>query len=207
VNVSILDWKWRISSQEALIRQWLSVSEPVLDVGCGASSPLISLGLDELYGVDGFEPSAIAARESGAYKAVACREIIDYMCSVPDRAFSAVVGLDVIEHFPKEDGARLIQEMERVARRIVVIATPNGFLRQGSTENPHQVHLSGWSAADFIARSYAVKGLYGLKWLRGEGHELRIRRSSLLMAISHLTAPVALVFPRIAAGLICIKKI
>jgi hypothetical protein len=70
---------------------------------------------------------------------------------------------DVIEHIEKEDGFKFLDKLESVSR-IVVISTPNGFLRQDETthpelikENPYMKHLSGWSQEDFIERGYHVK--------------------------------------------------
>lgn len=69
------------------------------------------------------------------------------------RSFDLVYALDVIEHFNKADGARLLDEMERIAARRVLVFTPNGFMEQTSA-NPYQVHRSGWTREDFRARGY-----------------------------------------------------
>lgn len=89
-----------------------------------------------------------------------------------DRSFDLVFALDVIEHLEKPDGGRMLSEMERVARRRVLIFTPNGFYPQES-DDPWQVHRSGWTHADFRPRGYTVGlvdfdyGKHGLEPLRG----------------------------------------
>lgn len=73
-----------------------------------------------------------------------------------DRSVDSVFCLDVIEHLPKVDGLRLIEELDRVARRQVVILTPVGFMPQeGDVWGYHghevQRHLSAWQPEDFDA--------------------------------------------------------
>ncbi|HEX9029119.1 MAG TPA: class I SAM-dependent methyltransferase [Anaerolineales bacterium] len=82
------------------------------------------------------------------------------MAELPDRSVDTVFALDMIEHLEPEDGRRLLQEAERVARRQIAIFTPLGFYPQGC-QNPDgtdrwgmdgtswQVHRSGWLPEDF----------------------------------------------------------
>lgn len=72
-----------------------------------------------------------------------------------DRDYDLVYALDVIEHLEKADGRRLLNELERVARRRVLIFTPNGFQPQ-EDENPWNVHRSGWTPDDFRRRGYVT---------------------------------------------------
>jgi hypothetical protein len=77
-----------------------------------------------------------------------------------DKSVDTVFALDFIEHLEKEDGLRMLREAERVARRQVVIYTPQGFFPQ-SYEDPEktdrwgmdggywQTHRSGWEPEDF----------------------------------------------------------
>jgi len=199
------DWRWRYDSQIGRLESWLEGCASVLDVGCGANSPVAMVAGIKRYGVDGFAESVDKARIGGKYENVICAELLEYLGAQNSRAFDAVVALDVIEHFDREGGLRLMREMERVSAKKVIIATPNGFLPQAATENHHQEHLSGWPASDFLANGYEVKGLYGLKVLRGQGHESRIPSSSLLAWISWNTARIAENIPSLAAGLICQK--
>jgi len=66
-----------------------------------------------------------------------------------ENSFDCVLASDVIEHFSKEEGYKLIEMMEKIARRKVIIYTPNGFLKQGEYDNnPWQVHKSGWNVKE-----------------------------------------------------------
>lgn len=78
----------------------------------------------------------------------------------PDKSVDTVFAIDFIEHLEKEDGLNMIREAQRVARRQVVIFTPQGFFPQ-SYEDPQkldrwgmdggywQTHRSGWLPEDF----------------------------------------------------------
>jgi SAM-dependent methyltransferase len=201
-GVLVSDWSRRIEQQLRTLRELLKGCESVLDLGCGESSPLAAIRHVRKIGVDGWAKSLDAARSIGSHDEFICGDIFAVLNSLESSSVDAVVALDVIEHFEKPRGGLLLKEMERVARRRVIVTTPNGFLAQEGGDNPMQRHLCGWSPSEFFSRGYQVNGLYGPKWLRGFGHELRLPLSILLM-VSWLGAPMAFVRPTIAAGLIC----
>lgn len=76
----------------------------------------------------------------------------------PDKSVDTVFALDFIEHLEKEDGLLMLQEAQRVARRQVVVYTPNGFFPQAHNDEHDrwgmdggywQTHRSGWQMGDF----------------------------------------------------------
>lgn len=83
----------------------------------------------------------------------------DVLPSMPDGSVDTIFLLDVIEHLEKEDGLKLLQDCERVARRQIVIFTPLGFVPQQYEEGDvdawgfhgggWQTHRSGWTPEDF----------------------------------------------------------
>lgn len=63
--------------------------------------------------------------------------------------FDVVLLGDIIEHFEKEDGHRLLTELFRHTKNIV-ISTPYGYKAQGKVgDNIHEAHRSGWTLKDF----------------------------------------------------------
>jgi hypothetical protein len=77
-----------------------------------------------------------------------------------------VASLHCIEHLQKEDGIKLLDMMERLSGKLVIIETPNGFVHQSPTrDNPWQEHLSGWTINDFRSRGFKVRGISGMKFL------------------------------------------
>lgn len=60
----------------------------------------------------------------------------------------AILG-DIIEHFTKEDGLKLLRELFKHVEDIVIM-TPKGFLAHpAKDENKYEEHKSGWIIDDF----------------------------------------------------------
>ncbi len=157
------------------LRATLRNCESVLDVGCGRASPVRFIRHARVVGLDGFAPAIQEAQKLGTHDEYLVGDVRKLGQLFPSKSFDASVSLDVIEHLPKEDGWRLLDEMENVSRRAVIIFTPNGFVPQHSKDGDLQEHLSGWSVQDFQERGYKVLGMCGPKGLRGEYHIIKYR--------------------------------
>jgi len=156
------------------LRHALEDCENVLDVGCGCSMNLRWLGVKHPVGIEAHQPSCEKAKQQNTHDELVhgdVRELDQYFQS---GQFDACIALDVIEHLTKEDGIKLIEQMERISRHKVIFLTPSGFLPQHSFDNNKlQEHLSGWEASEMEQRGYRVLGLLGPKGLRGEQHVLK----------------------------------
>jgi SAM-dependent methyltransferase len=181
----------------------------LLDVGCGSSSPAktFSSELSFSLGVDISEHAVRESRSRGIHSSYAIIDITRLDRHFPTRSFDCVLASDVIEHVDKETGGKLILSLERIARRRVVIFTPNGFLPQRPYGgNPFQEHLSGWTVDEMRSRGYRVAGINGWRPLRGE--RARARRPAWLMGrLSHLTQPLVFARPRLAFQILCVKDV
>ena len=153
----------------------------VLDVG-GASGriwqdllcPCIHLTI-----VDPFDPGQLAVDLANE------RILSEFQKCLPlmaNDSFDIVVAIDLIEHLPLHEGYLLLYSMERLARKAVIIYTPNGFVWQPPSENNEfNAHVSGWSVGDF--RRFGFKKFVGhvnLKLLVGPYAEPRFPVSSLI---------------------------
>jgi SAM-dependent methyltransferase len=191
------------------LRRWiLPDCRSVLDVGCGEDARLMKLvpGIPRSVGVDAKIPQdPHAAFGHTEYRQLDIRSLGDHF---PSRSFDCVVALDVIEHLDRADGLRLLESMETIAGKKVVVFTPNGFLPQPpAVDNPHQEHLSGWTTDDFEPRGYEVIGVNGWKPLRGPYAEVRWRPRGIWRRISMLTQPLVDSHPRRAFQLLCMKDV
>ena len=184
--------------------------ETLLDVGCGGSSKLqyLSKKLRYTVGVDKDVPSLLkseAANIHDEYRNLDVLEIVDHFGR---RSFDCVLASDVIEHLEKDDGFRLLEIMEKVARKKVVVFTPNGFLPQheydGSTL---QKHLSGWTPDEMEKLGFRVLGASGWKRLRGERWRVRWKPEKFWIRISWLSQPVLRNYPRGAFHIFCVKDL
>ncbi len=180
----------------------------VLDVGCGNGSPLRFLPRAHLTGVDGYAPSLEQARKAGTHDDYFLGDVRKIGELFAGKKFDACVALDVIEHLPKEDGWRMLESMERLATRRVIIFTPNGFMPQKSKDGDLQEHLSGWTAEELRPRGYRVLGMYGPKHLRGEYHQVNRQPRAFWVAVSLLTHYLRTrTRPEQSAAIFCVKEL
>ena len=176
----------------------------VVDVGCGSGSRSAPHALARAIGVDIHFSSVVQTRQEGSRIDAICASL--QSLPMANRAVDAVVALDVIEHFVKDEALALLREFERVARRAIVLLTPNGFLPQaGTAENPFMEHRSGWSTADLAALGYSVRGINGWHSLRGAFAAPRLGPAG--KALSLASQPLVRRHPSKAFHLLAVKHL
>lgn len=191
------------------LREVLTGSKSILDVGCGRGSPVSCMkDSAHLVGVDAHAPSIDESKRLGLHHEYHLQNVLEIDEIFGPGSFECVAALDLIEHLKKEDGLRLLDVMERIASKRVVIFTPNGFLQQGEYDsNPWQVHLSGWTADEMRKRGYRVIGINGWRPLRGEYGYVRFKPKLLWALLSDLTEFVVRSKPEHAFQILCVKEI
>jgi 2-polyprenyl-3-methyl-5-hydroxy-6-metoxy-1,4-benzoquinol methylase len=216
VSGSDLRGRWRGLRAAVAPPYWLEVidalgdARSVLDVGCGSDSPLARhrARFDHLAGVDAYPAAVEAARAGGAYDELHEHDVRRLDELWPPDSFDAVAAVDLLEHLDREDGAALLDQLEGLARHRVVLFTPNGFVRQSAREgNPFQVHLSGWTAAQLRARGYTVRGVHGLRPLRGAEAQIRLRPRRAWALVADMSQPVVRRVPHLAYHLLAVKEV
>jgi len=124
------------------------------------------------------------------------------------KSFDCVLASDLVEHLTEQDGLNLIAQMEMIAKKKVIIYTPNGFLLQREEYgNPMQKHLSGWTAGQMIQLGYRVIGIEGLRCLRGEMAKIRWWPSRFWLMVSLLTQLLTTNLPHLAFRILCVKDV
>lgn len=188
-----------------VLRKNLKGCKSVLELGCGKSSPLKHV--DKTFysvGVDLHRPAIAQSRKMGIHDRYVASSVLK--TKFKNNEFDCVIALDLIEHLRKKDGYRLIKEMERIAKRKIIIFTPNGFLPQGSIEgNEHQEHISGWTWKEMEMLGFSVYGINGWKPLRGERTAIKWKPARIWEAVSILTQPLVYPLPRHAFQIFCVK--
>lgn len=189
------------------LNQELNNCNSILDVGCGSDSPLRKVKKN-LYsvGIDIFKPSIEASKRKKIHDKYIVSDINKIDKLFKKDSFDAVITLDLIEHLEKKEALRLIKKMEEIARKKVIILTPNGFTKQEEYgDNPFQVHRSGWTVKEFKKYGFTTKGMRGLKWLRGEHASLRFKPWFFWGMISTFSEFFVYFYPPLAYQLFAVK--
>jgi len=143
------------------------VGETVLDVGCGRGGPIeLITRKRNLFsvGADIFQPYLLHCQAKEAYDDLVCCDV--RLLPFGADKFDIVICTEVLEHLQRHEAEELVDEMERIARRQVIISTPVGRCHQHAYDsNPYQAHKSTWSSQDFSRLGYTVRG----SGLRGMG--------------------------------------
>lgn len=167
------------SSQISAIVQFGEALQPasILDVGVGMGqygflfrTNLENVGLFEIDGakatwrpkdqwrvkIDGIEgcKDYITAVHDFAYNQVTIGDALDCLSKIADKSYEFVIAIDILEHFWKEDGWRLLSELTRVCSRAALVSTPKDFHAQEFEANPLETHRSLWSCEDLAQTGF-----------------------------------------------------
>lgn len=169
--------KYFIEKEIRLIRNLAKDCETILELGAGQNSYYHVPGRKyKITGFDIYEPSLIKAKENGKIDDYIVGNVLDIGQIFNEDSYDLVCAFDLIEHLKKNNGYELIKNMEIIARKRIVIFTPNGFLPQPPSEdNPFQEHLSGWNYNEMVSLGFTVIGFNGHKIFRGMYAKPKIR--------------------------------
>lgn len=183
--------------------------ESILDVGCGSNSPLKAVK-KKFYseGYDIHKPSVAESEKKKIHNKYKIGRIEEIEKHYNDKNFDAVIAIDVIEHLYKKDGLELLKKMEKIAKKKIIILTPNGFVHQDyGGENSFQQHKSGWVKGDLKKLGYKVYGLRSFKFARGEHASIKLKPWIVWGFIIFTTEPLLYFFPDFSFHLFAIKSI
>jgi SAM-dependent methyltransferase len=172
----------RLIQQLAVENNWRTG----LDIGCGEFSLLSPLRPFGFFST-GIDICAATVKQCRARQVHDSYLTGDFMQVEFKEKFDIVVLSHVIEHFDRDAGVDVLRRIESIARHLVYVETPYGFLEQRDVRgNPYQRHRSGWFPHDFQSRGYTVFG-QGPRCLRGSEGKARYLPESLVRAIERLT--------------------
>ncbi len=200
-------YKRRFNLMQLKLKSELRNCQSVLELGCGVKSPIVEVVKNVFaVGIDGHLPSLLANKKSGYFK--------DYVLAdlnhlpLRNNSFDCVAAFDVIEHLTKHHAKILIENMEKISKKKIMLLTPNGFnpkchLEEDSTL---QVHRCGWTIDEISKRGYVVFGIDGARRLRGEQALATIKPQIVGSFLARLSDPFVFRCPSAAFALLCIKN-
>jgi ubiquinone/menaquinone biosynthesis C-methylase UbiE len=216
VGVKLLPWVIYIVGQP--IRRELDKSvKTVLDIGCGKGLVTRFITRSGKYftvGAEIFRPDlreALRTRSHNAFVQCDARHL-----PFKKGSFDVVLCSEMLEHVDKPDGLTLIHDLERIARKKVLLSTPEGMLHtdpetnraQQDESNPYQQHQAGWSADELRALGYRV---YSPLFIHKIENYFTSRQQTwawmLNIIIQSAMAPLVWISPRFGGHLFCVKEI
>lgn len=194
-------------------RKWLKRDladcQTVLELGCGANSPLLQIGDGKkTTAIEIFQPYVDMHRRNKDYYECHQGNILEMPFG--KKLYDAVVICDVMEHLPREKVLEidLFAKMEDCARKKVIIFTPNGYMPNDEVDaDPYQAHVSAWEPIDYLRRGYIVKGATGLRYILGKASRPKYQPFSFFEIVAMLSQRLIYDKPEIAWHSYAIKEI
>ncbi len=128
-----------------------------------------------------------------------------------EQSCDIVLCLEVIEHVEKEKGRGLLSDIERIARRQVMLSTPVGedvTTEPSMTKRWPWCHFSSWHPAELRQLGYKVRG-EGFPCVRGRLLVASTNRALSLLGylLYPIASPFVYFFPDKAGGMTCVKSL
>jgi hypothetical protein len=136
--------------------------QSALEIGCGEGRRIKELNCPIRIGIDAFRPilENHNTDNDGTIR-------INYDLSKGlnnlfiNKSIDCIIGIDIIEHFVKEDGFKLIKECEQISKNFVLFFIPVGNHPQTEDDRNlgndyYQTHRSQWFPEDMISLGYTV---------------------------------------------------
>lgn len=148
---------FRTNTFTAVLHHYANKDWTLLNLGCGIGWHMQDIPAKNQLHVDVWKPYL----EQIKHKLSVIQLNIKDLSMFPDKSWDLVMCIDVIEHLEKPDAEKAILEMERIARKRVVLYTPAGMHIQedghgwGSGNPEFQKHRCGFEQAEMIAKGYS----------------------------------------------------
>lgn len=112
-------------------------------------------GLPNIIGLDIWSPYIDRIHRLNIYDEMICADVRRLPFRV--NSFDIVLGCEILEHLPKSEGIDVLDELEKLARRMIIVTTPLGFIPQDEIDgNVFERHISSWTGEEFEERGYSV---------------------------------------------------
>ncbi len=182
----------------------------ILDLGCGRGekAALFRRPKCSITGVDRWLPYLQECRGSNA-----CDNFV--ICDVRqlpfrEKSFDLIICLELLEHLNKDQASKLLEDMERIAKRRIVLSLPVGtHIQHAYDDNPYQEHLSSWAPSELRSRGYKVRvnGIRGTVGETGIGARISPLLSPLWRIFGVLVGPVVNLLPQLGGHMVCNKEL
>lgn len=139
------------------LQKQMDERDKVLDIGCGLKWITKHLVCNDLIGIDIYSDYLTNKDICGNIT-----KVTDYFTS---KSFDFAIAIDVIEHLEKNDGTKLLIDLQKIVRKKVFVTTPTFWTENKqavdnqnlwSCNNSYNSHKSFWEAKDFQKLGYKI---------------------------------------------------
>lgn len=178
-------------------------AKSILDIGCGEGLPMRlikkRMKVQKSTGIDLFEPYIKKAKNVQTHDSYELQDI--RKLNYKNQSFDIVIASHVLEHLTKEEALKVLDKLEKIAKKQIIIAAPIGEMYHPEVDgNKLQLHLSEFEPWEFEKLNYQIIR-YGWKWLLGEkgliNRYSNIFVRELIFIIHLLSTPLFYMFPDI----------
>jgi ubiquinone/menaquinone biosynthesis C-methylase UbiE len=177
-------------------------TESILDVACGQGLPMrkirARLNIKYAVGVDSYKPYIEECKLKKLHNKYFHADIRNIRFE--DNSFDVVLALQVLEHLTKQEAWKVLEKLERIAKKQVIIATPIGFTyHQDVDDNKHQDHQSAFYPKDFEKKGYKVIRMGRVGLLGHEGLEYHVKNNlfkQFVYMLSIVIDGLCIIFPK-----------
>lgn len=152
-----------------LVNDHTTTEDTILDLCCGAGVVSDGFACKEITGIDIFEPYLAEYKKNVPNSKTILSDLSKTLLSnFEEKSYDIVVCLDGVEHLNKEESIILINNMEKIARKKIIIFTPEHAIdperivvnfSHGSWGidggDSFQIHKSAFSRNFFVDRGYS----------------------------------------------------
>lgn len=134
-------------------------AKSILDVACGKGLPMMVLKqrvkFKEIHGVDLYPQYINFCKRNEIHNDYTFGDV--RKLPFKNKSFDVVIALQVLEHLEKKESFKVLSDLERIAKKQVIISTPIGLTYHPAVDgNSLQLHKSGFMPHEFEERGYKV---------------------------------------------------
>lgn len=114
-------------------------------------------------------------------------------------SFDVVLASEILEHMEKREGWLLLEEVERVGKKTVIVTTPHFVRKRGGLPtpegfNPYERHVSRWSIKELLSLGYQVFGTGFLPL-------------AMFPLLNSILSPISFLTPQLSTHLVAKKRV
>lgn len=145
------------------VKEATDKGESLLSLCSGIGLELNNLNTSDIAAVDIAPQYLEELKRRCAEAKTVCMDASKYIKSAESNSVDVISFIDGVEHMTKEAGLETLKHCKRVARKKVLVFTPEGYLRnephnawgiEGADE--HQTHKSGWEVSELEDLGYKL---------------------------------------------------